>query len=103
MLITDFEFLPETRVAVAAIIPGAVHPGDEWQYGDSTDYVAVLVEKMSGQSLDQFLRERIFEPLGMTGGYYHAMTAATPWTGAAARNSRSPRRNPCAFRVHVPY
>ena len=59
------------RVAAAAIIPGAFHPGDEWQYGDSTDYVAVLVEKMSGQSLDDFLRERIFEPLGMTDTYYY--------------------------------
>ena len=34
-----------------------MHPGDEWQYGDSTDYVAVLVEKISGQSIDDFLRE----------------------------------------------
>lgn len=59
------------RVAHAAVIPGAFHPGDEWQYGDSTDYVAVLVEKISGQSLDDFLRERIFEPLGMTDTYYH--------------------------------
>ncbi len=59
------------RVAAAAVIPGAFHPGDEWQYGDSTDYVAVLVEKISGQSLGQFLRERIFEPLGMTDTYYY--------------------------------
>ena len=59
------------RVAHAAVIPGAFHPGDQWQYGDSTDYVAVLVEKISGQSLDDFLRERIFEPLGMTDTYYY--------------------------------
>ena len=59
------------RVAHAAVIPGAFHPGDEWQYGDSTDYVAVLVEKISGQSIDDFLRERIFEPLGMTDTYYY--------------------------------
>ena len=59
------------RVAAAAIIPGNFHPGNEWQYGDSTDYVAVLVEKISGQSLDQFLRERMFEPLGMTDTYYY--------------------------------
>ncbi|MCY4358877.1 MAG: serine hydrolase [Gammaproteobacteria bacterium] len=58
------------RVARAAAIPAAFHPGDEWQYGSSTDYVAVLVEKISGQSLDQFLAERIFEPLGMTDTHY---------------------------------
>ena len=59
------------RVAHAAVIPGAFHPGDQWQYGDSTDYVAVLVEKISGMSIDAFLRERIFEPLGMTDTYYY--------------------------------
>ena len=59
------------RVAHAAVIPGAFHPGDEWQYGDSTDHVAVLVEKISGKSLDDFLRERIFEPLGMADTYYY--------------------------------
>ena len=59
------------RVAHAAMIPAAFHPGDEWQYGDSTDYVAVLVEKISGQSIDAFLRERIFQPLGMTDTFYY--------------------------------
>ena len=59
------------QVAHAAVIPGAFHPGDEWQYGSSTDYVAVLVEKISGMSLDVFLGERIFEPLGMTDTHYY--------------------------------
>ena len=59
------------RVAHASVIPAAFHPGDEWQYGDSTDYVAVLVEKISGQSIDRFLHERIFKPLGMTDTYYY--------------------------------
>jgi CubicO group peptidase (beta-lactamase class C family) len=59
------------RVARAALIPAAFHPGEHWQYGSSTDYVAVLVEKISGQSIDQFLRERIFEPLGMDDTFYN--------------------------------
>ncbi|MCY4509188.1 MAG: serine hydrolase [Acidobacteria bacterium] len=59
------------RVARAARIPGAFHPGDEWQYGSSTDYVAVLVEKISGQPIDVFLKERIFEPLGMHDTFYN--------------------------------
>ena len=65
-----FDTLGE-RVARAALIPGAFHPGDEWQYGSSTDYVAVLVEKISGQSIDEFLKERIFEPLGMNDTHYY--------------------------------
>ena len=53
------------HVKAAAEIPGFFHPGDEWLYGDSTNYVAALVEVMSGMTLDEFLRVRIFEPLGM--------------------------------------
>ncbi len=59
------------RVARAARIPGAFHPGDHWQYGSSTDYVAVLVEKISGRPIDAFLKERIFEPLGMHDTFYN--------------------------------
>ena len=61
----------QEQVAKAAVIPGAFHPGDQWQYGDSTDFVAALVEKISGESLDDFLRVRIFEPLGMDDTHYH--------------------------------
>lgn len=66
----DFSTLGE-RVARAALIPAAFHPGEHWQYGSSTDYVAVLVEKISGQSIDEFLSERIFEPLGMHDTFYN--------------------------------
>jgi CubicO group peptidase (beta-lactamase class C family) len=55
----------------AAGYPLAFHPGDRWQYGSSTDYVAVLVEKMTGMTIDQFLRERIFQPLGMRDTFYN--------------------------------
>ena len=58
-------------VDLAANVPLAFHPGTEWQYGASTDYVAILVEKISGMSLDDFLRERIFEPLGMDDTHYN--------------------------------
>jgi CubicO group peptidase (beta-lactamase class C family) len=59
------------RVARAARIPAAFHPGDHWQYGSSTDYVAVLVEKISGMTIDAFLKQRIFEPLGMDDIFYN--------------------------------
>jgi CubicO group peptidase (beta-lactamase class C family) len=55
----------------AASTPLRFHPGDRWLYGDSTDYVGILVEKISGQSLDEFLRERIFRPLGMVDTAYN--------------------------------
>lgn len=40
-------------------------PGSMWSYGESTRVLGRLVEKLSGQPLDEFLRTRLFEPLGM--------------------------------------
>ena len=62
--------LEETLVARASL-PLAFHPGDQWRYGSSTDFVALLVERISGQGLDQFLQERIFDPLGMRDTHYN--------------------------------
>ena len=51
--------------------PLAFQPGDHWYYGSCTDYVAMLVERISGESLDDFLRERILTPLGMHDTHYN--------------------------------
>jgi len=69
----------------AAPHPLAFHPGDRWVYGDSTDYVAILVEKISGQSLDEFLRARIFEPLGMRDTHYNVPREKVNRTAAVYR------------------
>ena len=55
----------------SAPVPLAFQPGDRWQYGSSTDFVAALVEKISGTNIDQFLRQRIFEQLGIRDTYYN--------------------------------
>jgi CubicO group peptidase (beta-lactamase class C family) len=49
-----------------ATLPLAVQPGTDWRYGPSVDIQGYIVEKLSGKTLDEFLRERIFEPLKMT-------------------------------------
>src|SRR5262245_23643589 len=46
-------------------LPLAAEPGSDWRYGPSVDIQGYIVEKLSGQKLDVFLRTRIFEPLGM--------------------------------------
>jgi CubicO group peptidase (beta-lactamase class C family) len=66
--------LEETLVARAPA-PLAFHPGERWNYGSSTDFVALLVERISGQRLDRFLQERIFGPLGMVDTHYNVPTA----------------------------
>ncbi|NKB32317.1 MAG: serine hydrolase [Pseudomonadales bacterium] len=51
-------------------LPLAFHPGDAWQYGSSTDYVALLVERVSGEPLKDYLQRKIFDPLGMEDTFY---------------------------------
>ncbi|MFA5565120.1 MAG: serine hydrolase domain-containing protein [Acidimicrobiia bacterium] len=41
------------------------HPGEHWVYGISTDICGRLIEVLSGQRLDHYLQETIFDPLGM--------------------------------------
>ena len=46
-------------------LPFVAQPGAEWVYGYNTDILGCIVEKVSGLSLDVYLRERILAPLGM--------------------------------------
>ena len=46
-------------------IPLLHHPGAGWNYGMSTDVLGYLVEVVSGMSFEEFLKTRIFTPLGM--------------------------------------
>ncbi len=46
-------------------IPLLHQPGDAWNYGMSTDLLGYLVEVVSGMPFSEFLKKRIFEPLGM--------------------------------------
>lgn len=48
-----------------ATLPFDHQPGDRYIYGFNTDILGVVVEKASGQPLDDFFRTRIFEPLQM--------------------------------------
>ncbi|MCF7553056.1 serine hydrolase [Pseudonocardia sp. WMMC193] len=50
---------------VWASLPLLFQPGTEWNYGVNTDVLGRVVEVASGQSLDVFFQERIFDPLGM--------------------------------------
>ncbi|MFB7997223.1 serine hydrolase domain-containing protein [Streptomyces sp. NPDC056002] len=52
-------------------LPLMHQPGERWQYQISSDLVGVLVSRVTGQSFESFLRERIFEPLGMKDTGFH--------------------------------
>jgi CubicO group peptidase (beta-lactamase class C family) len=56
----------ESYIDRLAGLPLNYQPGEEWQYSAATNVVGRLVEVISGQTLDEFMQQRIFQPLGMT-------------------------------------
>ena len=57
-----------------AQLPLNFHPGEAWEYGPATNVVGRLVEVISGQSLDEFFHQRIFEPLDMRDTHFYLPT-----------------------------
>lgn len=55
----------QSVIRAVAAVPMAFDPGEHWMYGLGHDLVAALVEVISGKSIGSFLREEVFEPLGM--------------------------------------
>jgi len=53
-----------------AKLPLLFHPGDKWEYGLSVDVLGYLVETVSGKSLNDFFKERIFAPLKMNDTHF---------------------------------
>jgi CubicO group peptidase (beta-lactamase class C family) len=53
-------------------------PGARWEYGIGVDWLGRLVEKMSGQSLEAYFRQRVFEPLGMEDTYFNVPPGKQP-------------------------
>jgi CubicO group peptidase (beta-lactamase class C family) len=45
-------------------------PGESWTYGLNVDVIGYLIEILSGEKLDQYLRKHILEPLGMNDTYF---------------------------------
>lgn len=65
-------------------LPLRFSPGTRWEYGVSTDVLGRVVEVVSGKPLGVFLKERIFQPLGMPDTAFHVSAdklarAAQPW------------------------
>jgi CubicO group peptidase (beta-lactamase class C family) len=55
----------QTMIEKLATLPLEFSPGKAWNYSVSTDVLGYLIEKISGQSFESFLQERLLDPLGM--------------------------------------
>jgi CubicO group peptidase (beta-lactamase class C family) len=56
---------PDEWIRRLGTLPLMYQPGERWLYGTGYDVLSVLIARVSGQPLETFLRERIFDPLGM--------------------------------------
>jgi CubicO group peptidase (beta-lactamase class C family) len=56
---------PDEWIRRLGTLPLMYQPGERWLYNTGSDVLGVLIARASGQPLETFLRERIFEPLGM--------------------------------------
>ncbi len=61
----------KAMIDALATLPLEFSPGDYWNYSVSFDVLGYLVESISGQPFGEFLRARIFEPLGMHDTAFH--------------------------------
>ena len=64
------ETIGETMKRLAAL-PFDAQPGAAFVYGYNTDILGALIERVSGQPLDEFMHERILEPLGMVDTHFY--------------------------------
>jgi CubicO group peptidase (beta-lactamase class C family) len=54
-----------------AALPMDAHPGEKYVYGYNTDILGVVIEKVSGKSLEEFITSRILTPLGMKDTHFY--------------------------------
>ena len=57
-------------MARLARLPLDAHPGERWIYGYNTDILGAMIEKISGQTLGSFLRERVLDPLSLNDTHF---------------------------------
>ncbi len=56
---------PDEWIRRLGTLPLMHQPGEKWMYHTGSDVLGVLITRASGQALETFLRERLFEPLAM--------------------------------------
>ncbi|EIF34066.1 penicillin-binding protein, beta-lactamase class C [Burkholderia sp. Ch1-1] len=56
---------PLTGLKRSLSVPLVNDPGTAWEYGTNSDWLGLIVEKLSGQSLDSYVKQHVYGPLGM--------------------------------------
>lgn len=83
---------PDAWLAALAQVPLLHQPGEAWLCDTSSDIQGVLVARVAGRSLPEFLAERLFEPLRMADtGFFVPTAALGRFTGAYRRGEEGLR------------
>ena len=84
---------PDEWMRRLSTLPLLYQPGERWLYNTGADVLGVLIARAAGQPLDEFLRERVLDPLGMVDT---AFVARGRWAGSAPATRRTPTPAPCS-------
>lgn len=61
----------EEKITTLAKLPLSNQPGEKFTYSLSIDVLGYLVEKLSGENLEDYLQKKLFKPLGMKDTYFN--------------------------------
>ncbi|MCR4900719.1 MAG: beta-lactamase family protein [Treponema sp.] len=76
-----------------AQIPLNFEPGTDYQYGFSADILGAVIEKVSGKKFSEFLKENIFDPLGMDDTAFYVPKAKQPRLSKIYKTVQDPNHN----------
>ena len=84
----------------ALTLPLLFDPGEGWEYGINIDWAGKMIEKVSGQTLGQYLKHNIFDPLGMSSTGFHISDDMR--SRLATTHLRGPDGNLSVFPFEIP-
>jgi len=67
---------PDEFLRLAATVPLVADPGSRWSYSMSLDVLGLVIGRAAGTSFEQFVKDRIFGPCGMTNSYFQVPASA---------------------------
>ena len=85
-----------------AAIPLTYQPGKGWTYSVSMDIEGYIVEKLSGQSLPDFMRDNIYKPLGMKDAGFYVPARKTQPVCHAVCERQGRQHGACRQQRHLP-
>ncbi|XBW34898.1 hypothetical protein QEN19_000462 [Hanseniaspora menglaensis] len=74
-------------------LPLSFQPGTKWEYGLNIDYLGLIIEKITGQTLNEYLKENIFDKCGMTSfSFVRNKSHLNSWVKLHTRDTTSTKK-----------